>query len=223
MSEPAAGNGPAPADVRRLSGTDVRQILGEPEQPVRDKIDTELGDTARRFIAHAPFVALATAGPDGADCSPRGDGPGFVRVHDPSTLTLPDRTGNNLADSFRNVLADPRIGLLFLIPGMRETLRVNGTAFVTDDDALRLRHAADGRVPRLVLVVRVRENYFHCGKALIRSGLWDRSTWIDPANVVFASNVFSLRADERAGPATGPAITSADLSRALEESYVTQL
>ncbi len=207
------------AGLRRLSATDIRDVLGPPDPPVLAKLDTELGFTARRFIAHSPFACLATAGPDGADCSPRGDEPGFVKVLGPSTLSLPDRTGNNLADSFRNVLVNPQIGILFLIPGMRESLRVNGTAFITDDADLRRRHEADGRVPKMVLIVQVRQNYFHCGKALIRSGVWDASTWPDPAAVVFDSNVFSLRNSERGNSE----ISSVGLNKVLESSYVTEL
>ncbi|ODU06828.1 MAG: hypothetical protein ABS81_03225 [Pseudonocardia sp. SCN 72-86] len=204
------------ADLRRLDEAEIREILGVPEPPVVDKIDRVLSETARRFIAHSPFVCLATAGERGADCSPRGDGPGFVLAHGAHTLSVPDRTGNALADSFRNILESPLLGMLFLVPGMRETLRVNGTGFVTDDIDLRRRHEADGRMPKLVLVVDVDECYFHCGKALIRSALWDATTYLPVSHTVFDSNVFSLRDIEKGALS----MSSAGLNDALEQSYV---
>jgi PPOX class probable FMN-dependent enzyme len=129
----------------------------------------------RRFIELSPFFVLASAGSDGtADASPRGGPPGFVLVEDAHTLLVPDWPGNNRLDSFTNLVSAPGVGLLFLVPGVDETLRVNGTATVSDDEALRARFAADGRgVPRTVLVVAVHEAYLHCAKALMRSRLWD--------------------------------------------------
>jgi len=126
----------------------------------------------RAFIEAAPFVTLATVGPEGLDCSPRGDAPGFVHVEDPHTLLLPDRRGNNRLDSLRNVIRDPRVALLFLIPGIGETLRVNGRGEVHVDAALNDRFAVQGKAPASVLVVRVERVYFQCQKALVRSRLW---------------------------------------------------
>ncbi|MNU38278.1 Pyridoxamine 5'-phosphate oxidase [compost metagenome] len=127
----------------------------------------------RAFIEAAPFAVLATAGPGGLDASPRGDPAGFVTVEDEKTLLLPDRRGNNRLDSLLNILADPRVAMLFLVPGVGETLRVNGTARISVDPALLSRFEMDGKLPRSVLVVDVQKVYFQCSRALLRSRLWD--------------------------------------------------
>lgn len=137
---------------------------------VLDRID----DYGRRFIALSPFLVVASADRAGnADASPRGDAPGFVAVADPRTLVIPDRRGNNRVDTFQNLLEASGVGLIFLVPGIDETFRVNGTAALTRDPALLEPLRAQGRVPAAGLVVRVREAFFHCGKAMIRSRLWD--------------------------------------------------
>lgn len=127
----------------------------------------------RAFIEAAPFVALATVGPEGLDCSPRGDAPGFVRVADERTLLVPDRRGNNRIDSLRNIVRDPRIALLFLIPGIGETLRVNGRAVISVDPDLLASFAVSDRASRTVLVVAVERVYFQCARAILRARLWD--------------------------------------------------
>ncbi len=132
----------------------------------------------RKFVEAAPFVSIATGGPDGLDCSPRGDAPGFVRVHDEHTLMLPDRRGNNRVDTLKNLLADARIGLLFLIPGVGETLRINGTARITVDPALLASFAVDRKPPRCVIVVDIATVYFQCSRALVRSRLWEAAAQI---------------------------------------------
>lgn len=132
----------------------------------------------RAMIEASPFVAIATVGPDGTDCTPRGDPAGFVHVADEKTLMLPDRPGNNRIDSWRNIVLDPRVSLLFLIPGVGETLRVNGRAVLNVDPALRERFAIGGKLPRAVLVVTVERVYFQCSKAIVRSKLWDPATQI---------------------------------------------
>ena len=134
----------------------------------------------RALIEASPFVALATLGPEGLDCSPRGDRPGFVRVADPKTLILPDRRGNNRIDSLRNVVRDPRVALLFLIPGSGTTFRVNGRAVVSADPALLASFAVDGKPPRTALVITVEEAYFQCARAIVRSGLWKAESQVDP-------------------------------------------
>ncbi len=126
----------------------------------------------RALIAASPFAVLATSGPEGLDCSPRGDAPGFVRVADERTLNLPDRRGNNRADSLRNIIRDPRVALLFLIPGSGTTLRVNGRAHLATDAALLASFAVDGKEPRCVIVIAVEAVYFQCARAIVRSGLW---------------------------------------------------
>jgi uncharacterized protein len=133
----------------------------------------------RKLIEAAPFVVLATSGPDGLDCSPRGDPPGFVRVVDETTLVIPDRRGNNRIDSLRNLVRDPRISLLFLIPGVGETMRINGRAKISTDPKLTDSFAVNGKVPKCVLVVTVEKAYFQCTKAIIRSKLWDPASIVD--------------------------------------------
>jgi hypothetical protein len=132
------------------------------------------------LIQASPFVALATVGPEGLDCSPRGDLPGFVRIADPRTLMLPDRRGNNRLDSLRNIVRDPRVALLFLIPGSGTTFRVNGRAVLSADPALLDSFAVDGKPPRTVTVVTVHEAYFQCARAIVRSGLWKLESQVDP-------------------------------------------
>lgn len=152
----------------------LEALYGAPsEASLRKEVD-HVHPHYRAFIEAAPFVLMATSGPGGLDVSPRGDPPGFVAVEDPRTLLLPDRRGNNRIDSLRNLIADPRIALLFLIPGIGETLRVNGRASISVDPALLARFPADGgKLPRSVIVVAVEAVYFQCQKALVRSALWD--------------------------------------------------
>ncbi|MDR7117696.1 pyridoxamine 5'-phosphate oxidase family protein [Caulobacter sp. BE254] len=134
----------------------------------------------RALIEASPFLALATVGPEGLDCSPRGDQPGFVRIADERTLILPDRRGNNRIDSLRNVVRDPRVALLFLIPGSGTTFRVNGRAAVSADPDLLASFAVDGKAPRTCLVITVVEAYFQCARAIVRSGLWAAERQVDP-------------------------------------------
>ncbi len=131
------------------------------------------------MIAASPFVVLATSGPGGLDATPRGDPAGFVAIEDNRTLLIPDRRGNNRLDSLRNLLTDPRIALLFLIPGVGETLRVNGRAEISIDPALLARFPMQGKLPRSVIVVHVERVYFQCPKALVRSELWNPARQID--------------------------------------------
>ena len=132
----------------------------------------------RKFLEAAPFVSIATVGPGGMDCSPRGDAPGFVRTHDEKTVMIPDRRGNNRIDTLKNLVADPRIGLLFLIPGVGETLRINGRARISIDPALLATFAVDGKPPRSVIVVDIDTVYFQCSRALVRSRLWDAAAQV---------------------------------------------
>lgn len=151
----------------------LRDCYDAPSEMVQKKVLRRLDKHARAFIALSPFAVLATHGPDGSDASPRGDAPGFVQAVDDVTLLLPDRRGNNLIDSLRNVVTSPDVGLLFLVPGINETLRVNGTAKVIVDPARLQPLAAQGKMPASALEIAVREVYFHCGKAMIRSDLWN--------------------------------------------------
>jgi uncharacterized protein len=138
-----------------------------------------INDGYRKLIEAAPFVAVATSGPEGLDCSPKGDAPGFVRILDDKTLAIPDRPGNNRIDSFRNIMRDPRIALLFLIPGIGVTLRVNGRASISIDPDLMQSFAVGGKLPRSVLIIHIESIYFHCSKAIVRSKLWEETTKID--------------------------------------------
>jgi hypothetical protein len=138
-----------------------------------------INDSYRKLIEAAPFVVIATGGPDGFDCSPKGDAPGFVRILDDKTLAIPDRPGNNRIDGFRNIMRDPRIALLFLIPGIGETLRVNGRASISIEPELMQSCAVNGKLPRSVLIVHVETIFFHCSKAVVRSKLWNEETKID--------------------------------------------
>jgi PPOX class probable FMN-dependent enzyme len=144
------------------------------------KVATQITAHYQALIEASPFVALATIGPEGLDCSPRGDRPGFVRVADPQTLILPDRRGNNRIDSLRNVVRDPRVALLFLIPGSGTTFRVNGRAVISADPALLDSFAIDGKAPRTAMVITVEEAYFQCARAIVRSGLWKAESQVDP-------------------------------------------
>ncbi|MHC1999218.1 pyridoxamine 5'-phosphate oxidase family protein [Methylobacterium sp. CM6241] len=153
----------------------------------------------RRFIEVAPFATLATAGPDGLDCSPRGDRPGFTRVADPRTLLLPDRRGNNRIDSLRNVVRDPRVGLMYLIPGIGNALRVNGQAVIDDDRKLCASFAVDGKAPRTVMVITVKEVYFQCARALIRSGLWLQANHVDPKTLPSPGQILADLSNGRVG------------------------
>jgi len=142
-----------------------------------------LDDHCARFIALSPFACLSTQGPAGADVSPRGDQPGFVHILDDTTLALPDWPGNNRLDTLTNILANPTVGLLFLVPGVDESLRVNGAAQISVDPALLARWNVNGKNPRSVLIVTVAEAFLHCGKALIRSRLWQAESRIDRADL----------------------------------------
>ncbi len=157
----------------------LKSLYGEVFPPAVAKEVDHLSDGYKKLIQAAPFVAMATGGPGGLDCSPKGDAPGFVRILDDKTLAVPDRPGNNRLDGYRNILRDPRIALLFLIPGVGETLRVNGRAEISVDPALMQSFAVNGKLPRSVLIVHIETCFFHCSKALVRSKLWDPATQID--------------------------------------------
>ena len=162
----------------------LRALLGEPAPLVQSKVANRLLARTRVFIERSPFVCLSTSGPGGTcDVSPRGDPPGFVRILDDRTLLIPERPGNRLADSLRNILHNGRIGLLFFIPGVGDTFRVNGRATLTDDPALLEPCAVEGKTPRLGILVDIEEAYTQCPKALLRSQLWDPARFVDRASL----------------------------------------
>ncbi|WP_223646156.1 pyridoxamine 5'-phosphate oxidase family protein [Corallococcus sp. EGB] len=161
----------------------LERLYGVPvKQSVFKEVD-HLHPAYRPFIEHSPFMVLATSGPGGLDASPRGDPAGFVVIEDAHTLLLPDRRGNNRIDSLRNILADPRVALLFFVPGVNETLRVNGRASIVIEPALLERFTHEGKTPRSVLRITVEAVYFQCGRALIRAGLWDSSRQVARAEL----------------------------------------
>ncbi|PBP31732.1 flavin-nucleotide-binding protein [Pseudomonas syringae] len=151
----------------------------------------------RPFIEQAPFAVLASAGPDGLDASPRGDQAGLVHIEDSKTLYLPDRRGNNRIDTLRNIVNDPRVALLFLIPGVGETLRVNGTAQISVEPELLSRFAVKGQLPRSVLRISVTSVYFQCSRATIRSGLWDPAKHIERSALPTAGQILKAVSAEQ--------------------------
>lgn len=163
-----------------MTGESLRALYGEPSDLVRRKAIDHLDRHCRAFIALSPFLVVGTAGADrAADVSPRGDAPGFVKVIDAHRLAIPDRPGNRRIDTLRNVAENPDVALIFFVPGVNETLRVNGAASISTEAALLAGFAVEGRLPKTAMVVRVREAFLHCAKALIRSRLWDVSMQVE--------------------------------------------
>ncbi|HBA41587.1 MAG TPA: flavin-nucleotide-binding protein [Alphaproteobacteria bacterium] len=153
----------------------LEALYGTPRETATIKEVASITPHYRQLIEASPFVALATSGPEGLDCSPRGDAAGFVHIKDEKTLMMPDRRGNNRVDSLRNIVRDPRVALLFLIPGSGTTLRVNGRAHLSTDADLSALFTTDGQPPRSVIVITVEAIYFQCARAILRARLWDPS------------------------------------------------
>lgn len=176
----------------------MREIIGEPKEGATAKIADRLNDLTRQFIERSPFVCVATGRPDaGMDISPRGDPAGFVRVIDEHTLLLPERPGNRIADTLTNLLEDSRIALLFLIPGVGDTFRVNGSAAVVDDPELLRASAVEGKVPRLGILITIEEAYTQCPKALIRSELWNPERHIDRSDLPSSGKILQSLTEAR--------------------------
>jgi PPOX class probable FMN-dependent enzyme len=174
----------------------LREIVGTPNDLVAAKVADRLNDLTRQFVERSPFVCVATSRPDGGlDISPRGDPAGFVRILDDRRLLIPERPGNRLADTMTNVITDPRIALLFLIPGVGDTFRVNGRATVVDDPELLAPSAVEGRAPKLGLLVEIEEAFTHCPKAMIRSDLWNPEHHIDRSELPSSGAIFRAVAD----------------------------
>jgi PPOX class probable FMN-dependent enzyme len=175
---------------------ELRSLLGEPSALVQAKIADRLNHLTRQFVERSPFVCIATARPDGGlDVSPRGDPAGFVRILDDRTLLVPDRPGNRLADTLTNLLHDPRIAMLFLIPGVGDTFRINGTATLTTDEELLAQSAVEGRTPALGILVAVEEAYTQCPKALLRSDLWNPEKHVDRSELPKSGEILKAIAD----------------------------
>ena len=197
----------AVADERAL-----REVIGRPTELVAAKIADRLNTLTRQFIERSPFVCVATSRPDGGlDVSPRGDPAGFVRILDERTLLLPDRPGNKLADTLTNLLAVDRVALLFLIPGIGDSFRVNGRAVLVQDEELLAECAVDGKVPKLGILVSIEEAYTQCSKALIRSDLWNPERHIERAELPSSGEI--LRA------VANPGLDAEEYDRARAERY----
>ena len=176
---------------------ELEALYGQPGEAALVKVTDRVIPEYAAFIAASPFVALATCGQEGLDCSPRGDLPGFVRIVDDRTLMLPDRRGNNRIDSLRNIIEDGRVGLLFLVPGSGTTLRVNGTAQISIDPDLCASFAVDGKAPRSVIVISVAQVYFQCARAIHRSRLWDPESRVDPASLPSPGQILAATSRRR--------------------------
>ena len=160
---------------------ELEAVYGQPPERAMRKEITYLNADYQAFVTASAFVVMSSVGPDGTDCSPKGDAPGFVRILDPRTLAIPDRRGNNRIDNLRNIVTDPRVSLLFLVPGIGETLRVNGRASISLEPDLLASFAVEGKPPRSVIRVDIDSVYFHCAKAAIRAGLWDPARHVERA------------------------------------------
>jgi hypothetical protein len=180
---------------------ELREIIGAPSALVAGKVADRLNHLTRQFIERSPFVCVATASPNGGlDVSPRGDPAGFVRILDERTLLMPDRPGNKIADTLTNLLVDPRIALLFLIPGVGDSFRVNGTASVTDDPELLTDSVVDGSIPKLGILVAIDEAYTQCSKALIRSDLWNPEKHVERSELPSGGEILKAVSDPQLDP-----------------------
>ncbi|WP_211318550.1 pyridoxamine 5'-phosphate oxidase family protein [Falsibacillus pallidus] len=199
------------------SEAELRAIVGHPSELVQKKVITYLDHNCTEFIAQSPFLVLSTSDDSGyCDASPRGDKPGFVHVLNEKQMIIPERPGNKRIDSLRNILVNPKVGLLFFIPGLGETLRVNGTASIVKDEELLREMAVGDKVPQLGIGIEVEECFIHCAKAFKRSGLWEPDTWLDKnglpsaAKMLFEHAKLSNSSEE-------------EIHKRLEEGYANKL
>ena len=175
----------------------LEAIYSNPSEASQVKESPVVTDVYRQLIAASPFVTVASSGPEGLDCSPRGDLKGFVRVHDDKTLMIPDRRGNNRVDTLRNIVNDPRIALLFLIPGSGTTLRVNGSARLSVDPKLLESFEEQGKPPRSVMIIDIDTVYFQCARAILRSKLWDADMQTDPKSLPSPGEILAAQTKSR--------------------------
>ncbi|MEZ5101096.1 MAG: pyridoxamine 5'-phosphate oxidase family protein [Thermoleophilia bacterium] len=202
---------------RTLTLEDVRATLGHPADLTPHKVRPRLDAPCRAFIARSPFLTLATMNAAGdADVSPRGDPPGFVKVLDDNTLVIPERPGNRLIDSLSNILETGSVGLLFVVPGVEETLRVNGRATITDDPELLATMEVKGKPPRLAIVVRVEQAFVHCAKAFKRSQLWDPALHVPRKELPSIGEMIKEQIDI-------PEMTAKDIDDFAEDDYRTNM
>ena len=207
----AAGNGTFVTTMDQLTA-----LYELPTEVSSAKEIDHVSEHYRAFIEAAPFFALATAGPEGLDCSPRGDAPGFVRVADAKTLMVPDRRGNNRIDSLRNIMSDPRVALLFLIPGVGETIRVTGRAALSIDPDLMASFVVNGKPPCCVIVITVERVFYQCTKAIIRSKLWDPARHVDRKSLPTTGAILAAQTAGRLG---GDAHDRGQLERTMAKLY----
>ncbi|MEM7441689.1 MAG: pyridoxamine 5'-phosphate oxidase family protein, partial [Pseudomonadota bacterium] len=180
----------------------LEALYGQPGETSTVKEVDYLTQHYQAFVVASPFAVLATSGPEGLDCSPRGDKQGFVRIHDDRTLMLPDRRGNNRTDSLKNIIRDPRVALLFLIPGHGNTLRVNGRAEISADNDLLSSFAIEGKPPRSVTVISVEAVYFQCARAIVRADLWNSDTHVDKRSLPTPGQILAGLSNDRVGGKT---------------------
>ncbi|WP_223588889.1 pyridoxamine 5'-phosphate oxidase family protein [Neobacillus bataviensis] len=196
---------------------ELRSLIGEPSELVRKKVISHLDDHCKDFISRSPFLVISTSDASGyCDVSPRGDMPGFVLVLDEKHIIIPERPGNKKIDTMRNILSNPKAGLLFLIPGLGETLRVNGKASLVKDDILLDRMAHRGKKPLVGICIEVEECFIHCAKAMKRSGIWEPETWSDKDSLPNAAKILLDHTKL-------PDMTEKDLDKLLQEDYLTEL
>ncbi|UOQ46400.1 pyridoxamine 5'-phosphate oxidase family protein [Halobacillus salinarum] len=201
--------------VRTVS--ELREIIGEAGELAKNKVISHLDENSRQFIKQSPFLVLSTMDQWGAcDASPRGDHPGFVHIIDSNRLIIPERRGNKRLDSIQNILTQPAVGLLFIIPGMGETLRVNGQAYITKDKAYLEEMKVQGKAPVLGIGVEVNECFIHCGKAFKRSKLWEPEHWLKKEELPSAPKIMAAHANMQE-------VTEASIEKRLKEGYIHRL
>lgn len=209
-----------PIEAHPIETTDgLRELYPQPGERAALKCLPSLDAHCRSFIALSPLVMVGTSTSEGADVSPRGDAPGFVQVLDDRTLMIPDRPGNNRIDTMSNLMANPQIGLLFMIPGVNETLRVNGVARISTDQDHLERGAFNGRLPKTCMIVDVREAYLHCGKALIRSKLWHEESKIERSRLPTLGEMVN----DQVKHLSSTPMTNEQANAWIEESYSKRL
>ncbi len=195
---------------------EIDRLYGEPVQAAVVKEIDHISDAYRPFVEKSPFVVVATVGPEGLDCSPRGDPAGFCRIADPKTVLIPDRRGNNRVDSLRNIVRDPRVALLFMIPGIGNTLRINGRAELRTDPELLQSFAIRGKLPRSVIKVTAERVYFQCPKAFVRARLWDAKAQLARSELPSAGEILACLTN---GDFDGAAYDAAYPKRLEETMY----
>ncbi|KZE69264.1 phosphohydrolase [Fictibacillus phosphorivorans] len=199
------------------SHEELREMLGSPSLRGQNKVIATIDEHCKDFISKSPFLVLSTSDADGnCDSSPRGDAPGFVYVLDDQHLIIPDRPGNKRVDSMFNILSNPNIGLLFIIPGMGETMRINGEAAIIKDEDILMKMAVNGKSPQLGILVKVNQCYMHCGKAFKRSGLWEPESWNRKEELPSAAKILAAHVNM-------PEMTEERIVADLEEGYKNRL